>query len=116
MQLYTYSAICISVHDGDTITCNIDLGMSIWSRGQKIRLARTYAPELDTPEGKQIAQWLTSQLQGQTIIVRTIKQRTAEGFRDKKEKYGRWLGEIYLNDECINDLVISRCASLTSPS
>ena len=27
--------------------------------------------------------------------------------KDKKGKYGRWLGEIWLDDECINDWLLA---------
>jgi endonuclease YncB( thermonuclease family) len=99
--MYTYSAIVTEVIDADTIVCNIDLGMYVWMRSQRIRLARTYAPEKKTPEGKKLADWLRGLIHGQTITLRTQM--------DRKEKYGRWLGEIELNGEGINDLVIARC-------
>jgi hypothetical protein len=35
-SLYFYRANVVSVYDGDTITADIDLGMKIWLRGEKI--------------------------------------------------------------------------------
>ena len=44
--LFHYRAIVTAVHDGDTCTVDIDLGLSLWVRGAKVRLARIGAPEL----------------------------------------------------------------------
>ena len=45
-QLYFYKAVITSVYDGDTCTVDIDLGLSTWIRGEKVRLYRSNAPEL----------------------------------------------------------------------
>jgi micrococcal nuclease len=44
--LYHYKAKIIEVYDGDTCTIDIDLGLNIWNKGEKIRLNRINAPEL----------------------------------------------------------------------
>lgn len=44
-MLYHYAAQVVSVYDGDTITVDIDLGLEVWLKGQKIRLLN-----IDTPE------------------------------------------------------------------
>ena len=49
-SLYYYRAIVVSVNDGDTCTVDIDLELNIWSRGEKIRLIRINAPELQGKE------------------------------------------------------------------
>ncbi len=41
---------------------------------------------------------------GKEIIVRTIK---AKDGGDSKGKYGRWLAEIYLDGEDVNELMVS---------
>jgi len=41
--LYHYKAIVTSVYDGDTCTVDIDLGLSAWIRGEKLRLNRINA-------------------------------------------------------------------------
>jgi micrococcal nuclease len=43
---YHYSAKVKSVHDGDTITCDIDLGFGITLNNQKFRFFGINAPEL----------------------------------------------------------------------
>ena len=45
-NLFHYKAIITSVYDGDTCTVDIDLGFSVWVRGEKLRLLRINAPEV----------------------------------------------------------------------
>lgn len=96
-QLYHYKAKVVSVYDGDTCTIDIDLGLHTWIRGEKIRLNRINAPELKGKErAKGIASkdFLKSLILDKEIIIETIK--------DAKEKYGRYLGEIWLRDSSGN--------------
>ena len=44
--LYHYRAVVISVYDGDTCRMDIDLGLDIWQKNEKIRLVRINTPEL----------------------------------------------------------------------
>jgi micrococcal nuclease len=104
--LYHYRAIVRSVYDGDTCTVDLDLGLHTWVNGEKIRLNRINAPELrgeERPQGLVSRDFLIEQIQGKDIIIQTIQ--------DKKGKYGRYLGEIWLkNDDDewtnINDLLV----------
>lgn len=88
-MLYNYRATITGIHDGDTITVDIDLGFGVVMKAQRIRLYGINAPELNTPEGVAALTALKTVLSvGQTISVETKKQ---EG---DKEKYGRWLGTV----------------------
>ncbi|MCH8011825.1 MAG: thermonuclease family protein [Candidatus Marinimicrobia bacterium] len=106
-SLYHYRAIVVSVYDGDACTVDIDLGLNIWSRGEKIRLIRINAPELrgkERPRGLTSRDYLRELILDKPIILQTIK--------DKKGKYGRYLGEIWLVDNDgklvnINDEMVS---------
>lgn len=106
-NLYHYKATVTSVYDGDTCTADIDLGLGIWVRGEKIRLARINAPEVRGEEreaGIRSRDFLRGRIEGREVIIRTIK--------DQKEKYGRYLGEILSEDENgnplnINDLLVA---------
>ena len=104
-DLYKYKAYVKKVYDGDTITVDIDLGLDIWLRGQKIRLANIDAPEVRGPEkeeGLKSRDWLRDKILGKEIILRTIK--------DTRGKYGRWVGEIWLEEDIeyfnINELLV----------
>lgn len=92
-QLYHYKAKVVSVYDGDTCTIDIDLGLHTWIRTEKIRLNRINAPELrgkERAKGLASRDFLKSLILDKEIIIETIK--------DTKEKYGRYLGEIWLKD------------------
>ena len=89
--LYHYRAKVISVYDGDTITVDIDLGFNILMRGEKVRLNRINAPKLKgRPRKKGLAarDYLRALLLEKEIDLQTVK--------DRKEKYGRFLGEIWI--------------------
>jgi micrococcal nuclease len=99
---YRYNAIVNSIHDGDTLNVDIDLGFGIWLRNQNIRLYGINAPELKglTKEAALKSRSRLSELViGKKIIIETIK--------DKKEKYGRWLGKIFVDNIFINNILIS---------
>jgi micrococcal nuclease len=104
--LYHYKAIVTSVYDGDTCTVDIDLGLHTWIRGEKLRLNRINAPELkgnEKTEGLKSRDFLRSKIEGKEITLQTIK--------DKQEKYGRYLAEIWLEESTgkfinINDLIV----------
>ncbi len=90
-QLYHYKAIVVQVYDGDTCTLDVDLGLNTWIRGEKVRLNRINAQELtgkSKSKGIKSRDYLRSKILGQEVLVQTIK--------DRKEKYGRYLGEIWL--------------------
>jgi len=88
MSDYTYDAVVKSVHDGDTITVDMDLGLDMTLRNFKIRLFGINCPELVTPEGKKAQAFLAQIIPvGTAIVVETVK--------DKQEKYGRYLGKLY---------------------
>ena len=92
--LYHYKAKIVEVYDGDTCTVDIDLGLHIWNKGEKIRLTRINAPELrgtERTKGLKSRDFLRSLIFDKEVFIETIK--------DKKEKYGRYLGEIWLEDE-----------------
>ena len=95
---FTYKAIVVKVHDGDTVTLSVDLGYDIQRHNLDVRLFGINAPELNTPAGKDAKAWLEPQILGREIIFVSIK--------DKQEKYGRILGQLWLNGVCINDELV----------
>lgn len=102
--MYEYKALVKEVYDGDTITAIVDLGF----RNQttiKFRLLGINTPELEkaTKEaGIKSRDRLRELILGKEIIIKTQK--------DKQEKYGRWLGEIFLPNDLslsINQILIN---------
>lgn len=99
--MYEYRAFVRRVYDGDTVTVDIDLGFDVVLRNQKIRLVRINAPEVrgvQRPEGLKSRDALRAKIGNRWIRIKTEK--------DKKGKYGRWLGEIWLDEECVNDWLL----------
>ena len=98
--MYIYNAIIVSVYDGDTVTADIDLGFEVWLKGQKLRLLN-----IDTPEvrGKEKAEGIVSRdALRSRILGKEVKIKS-----DRKGKYGRWLVEIFLDDENINSWLLA---------
>jgi micrococcal nuclease len=88
-KLYHYRAKITAVYDGDTCTADVDLGFKVVVRGEKIRLARINAPEIrgaSRKEGLVARGFLRELILGKEVLLKTI--------RDKRGKYGRYLGEI----------------------
>ena len=100
--MYEYRAFVRKVYDGDTITVDIDLGFDVVLKAQKIRLLRINAPEVrgaERAEGLKSRDALRSKICNKWVKIKTQK--------DKKGKYGRWLGEVWLEDVCVNDWMLS---------
>jgi micrococcal nuclease len=79
----------IGNYDGDTVTLEIDVGLSTIRR-VTVRLARVNAPELKHDGGIHARDRVRELLFEEVLEVTTIKDRT--------EKYGRYLAEIILSD------------------
>jgi len=100
--VYTYRAKIISVYDGDTVTALVDLGFGITNK-IKIRLKGINTPELrgaERPRGLVSRDFLREKILDKDIIVET--------FRDKKGKYGRYIGTLWLDEENINELLVEQ--------
>ncbi|MEK6616711.1 MAG: thermonuclease family protein [Bacteroidota bacterium] len=103
---YTYKALIMEVYDGDTLTAKVDLGFKI-NFTEKIRLLGINAPELKGSEknkGLKSRDALRNLILNKEVIIQTEK--------DKKEKYGRYLGTIYIEKNgkwiCVNDWLVEQ--------
>ncbi len=85
--LYTYKAYVTDVIDGDTLKVDFRLGFGD-RKGETIRLNHIDCPELNTPEGKAAKRFVESELAGCEFI-------TVKSVRTRKEKWGRYLGEVF---------------------
>jgi len=106
---YKYRAVVTDVYDGDTITCDIDIGFGIWLRKQKIRLYGINAPEV-RGESKELGLIARDYLR-KRILDKDVELQT---FKDKKGKYGRWLAIVYLEEEDMNACLVNRELSLAN--
>ncbi|MEA3334410.1 MAG: hypothetical protein U9R25_00755 [Chloroflexota bacterium] len=104
-ELYYYVANVTAVYDGDTVTVDLDLGLGVWRKNQKIRLWKINAPEVRGPErteGLVVRDYVRGLVHGKTLLLRTILDKRGA---DKTGKFGRLLGEILVDtgdDESLN--------------
>ena len=80
------------MHDGDTVTC-----LDENNQQQKIRLAEMDAPEIGQDFGQVSRDALADMVFGKTVEVRD------EG----KDRYGRWIGHLYVNGTDVNRQMIA---------
>ena len=98
--MYEYAAIVRRVVDGDTIDCDIDLGLRTWRMNERLRLAKINAPETrgpERPDGLASKAWLEARIpEGTEIVIQT----------QKDDAFGRWIATIWRHGECLNDLMV----------
>ncbi len=94
--MYQYKAKIIDVYDGDTVTAMVDLGFYHFQQ-MKFRLYGINTPEIRGEEREQ------------GIVVRDIlramildKEVTINSYKDKQEKYGRYLANIVIDGLDVN--------------
>ncbi len=124
--MYQYKATIKKVVDGDTLEIDIDLGLSVWIRSEKVRLYGVNTPEVygvkrgtaEWEQGNKASDFVKMVLkEADEIIVETVK--------DKKEKYGRYLAVVFIKIDqneltgltdirtvggyyCLNDILIGK--------
>jgi micrococcal nuclease len=99
---YVYKADIIKVTDGDTVVAICDLGMRV-SVEITIRLAGINAPEMrgaNRLKGIESRDFLRGLILMKSVVIKTYK--------DKTEKYGRWLADIYLDKVNVNQLMVEQ--------
>ena len=96
--MYKYAAEVLRVIDGDTLDLHIDLGFKV-GFNTRIRMIGIDTPEKWHPYGKVVKAYLQQELEGKEIFLDVTK----------KDKYGRYLGVVYLNkndEQSVNDKLI----------
>ncbi|MEM5810625.1 MAG: thermonuclease family protein [Candidatus Aenigmatarchaeota archaeon] len=104
---YTYKAVVLRWIDGDTCDLAVDLGFRIILE-MRVRLYGINAPEIKgetKEEGLRTKAFVEDNCKsGTEVIIKTYK--------DKQEKYGRYLAEIWFNfggtQVCLNQLLIDK--------
>lgn len=101
--MFEYSCEVKRVVDGDTVDVLIDCGFSIFHKA-RVRMFGIDTPESRTRDKDEKArgllskQFLVDELSKGDVVIKTKK--------DKKGKFGRILGELYVNDININQMMI----------
>ena len=89
--MFEYNARIRTVYDGDTLRADIDLGFGTWLFNQPIRLYGIDTPEMGSDAGKAAREFVRTLLpEGVPVTIKTYK--------DRREKYGRYLGTLTLQD------------------
>lgn len=105
--MYTYKAKLVRVINGDTLDINIDLGFDIIIK-QRLKLFG-----IDTPDSRSTN--VETRQKGLDVKQRLIglltKEFKVETMLNKRGKYGRILGKVFIVDEndnevCINELLV----------
>ena len=101
--MYEYNCEIKRVVDGDTVDVIIDLGFDIFYKS-RVRLYGIDTPESRTRNkdekvrGLMSKQYLINELEKGQVVIKTHK--------DKKGKFGRVLGEMYVSDKNINLMMV----------
>ena len=100
--MYEYEATVRRWVDGDTVDVDIDLGFGLIYSNQRIRLYGIDAPEQRTRDlvekerGLAATAYVNEQAPvGSKVVIKTYKD----------DKYGRILGEIFVDDKNLNTLL-----------
>lgn len=107
---FTYNAWLVDLVDGDTLHCGVDLGLDV-AMNVTVRFYGINAPEMSTAAGKTAKQyaadWFAAHAADGKFVLQTVK--------DKREKYGRYLGLIVPVDGStnLNDLMVSSGNAVT---
>lgn len=103
-KVFQYEVDVKHVIDGDTFVGDVYLGMDSVLRNQRFRLWAIDTPEKDEPDYQKATDYTKNAIEGKKVLVETIK--------DNRDKYGRWLCKVFLNEfRTLNDeLVINNLA------
>lgn len=83
--------LVVDVVDGDTLWFLND------GKKEKLRLSQIDAPERSQPYGSEATQFLEQLVLDKEITI---------DLQDKKDRYGRYLGEVFFEEENINKLLV----------
>lgn len=110
---HVHRAIIIEWHDGDTVKLDTDQDYETFNKGWH-RLYGIDTPELKTPAGEEAKRFVQALAPvGTEVIIVSYKAKNAIPTSGSKEKYGRWLVEIWLADgpaeaPSLNRLILQR--------
>tara|TARA_R100001015_G_C4633836_1_gene199325 strand:- start:356 stop:697 length:342 start_codon:yes stop_codon:yes gene_type:complete len=97
---YVYKATVTKIVDGDTVDLLVDCGFNI-IRKERIRFYGVDAWETrgeEREDGLKAKKFVEEKIPvGSEVVVRTGKERG---------KYGRYLGEIYVDNRSLNDMLL----------
>ena len=102
--MYIYSAKCLKVVDGDTLDARVDLGFDTFKK-IRIRLVGINAPESRTRDLEEKARGLAAKARVKELMKENKNQFVLHS--QGVGKFGRCLGEIFLGESKLNDILIN---------
>ena len=104
-KLYHYSAEVTRVVDGDTVDAFVDLGFDMHSK-QRVRLYGINTPEVRTRDKAEKKAGLAAMARLQEMLRESKNKCVIKTRLDRKGKYGRVLGVLYVDDCDLNAKLI----------
>ena len=108
--MYEYKCKILRVVDGDTVDIDIDLGFGMWMHKERVRMMGIDTPESRTRDLTEKAFGLASKERlkellpvGSMSVLKTEIDRSGE---DKKGKFGRILGDFFIDGKRATDILI----------
>ena len=99
--MYEYRAKLIKVVDGDTVDVDIDLGFGVWLKDERVRIMGIDTPESRTRDQVEKLFGLAAKKRVQELLEKNVVLKTfaAKDGEDMKGKFGRILGDFYIESE-----------------
>lgn len=104
-KLYHYSAEVTRVVDGDTVDAFVDLGFDMHSK-QRVRLYGINTPECRTRDREEKKAGLAAKARLVEMLKENKNKCVIKTRLDKKGKFGRVLGVLYVNDCDLNTQLV----------
>jgi|TARA_Y100000034_G_scaffold114338_1_gene150355 micrococcal nuclease len=104
-KLYHYSAEVTRVVDGDTVDAFVDLGFDMHSK-QRVRLFGINTPECRTRDKEEKKRGLAAKARLKEMLSEEKNKCVIKTRLDKKGKFGRVLGVLYVNDKDLNTQLV----------
>lgn len=106
-KLYHYNAEITRVVDGDTVDAFIDLGFDMHSK-QRVRLFGINTPECRTRDKAEKKRGLAAKAFVSGALALNKNKCVIKTRLDKKGKFGRVLGVIYVDDYNLNSRLVEK--------
>ena len=104
-KLYHYSAEVTRVVDGDTVDAFVDLGFDMHSK-QRVRLFGINTPECRTRDKEEKKRGFAAKARLKEMLSEEKNKCVIKTWLDKKGKFGRVLGVLYVNDKDLNNQLV----------
>ena len=99
--MYEYRAELIKVVDGDTVDVDIDLGFGVWLKNERVRIMGIDTPESRTSDKVEKLFGLAAKNRVKEMLEKNVVLKTfaAKDGEDMKGKFGRILGDFFIESE-----------------